>query len=46
MKNVNWKNIGTIVVISALTAIVIVPIVAPMVKPVLKKIPVLGGYIS
>jgi len=45
MKNINWKNVFTIVVVSSLTAIVVVPIVAPMIRPLLQKIPVIGSKI-
>ena len=42
LKDINWKNILTIVVVG----VVIVPIVYPMVKPLLNKLPVVGKYFA
>jgi len=40
MKNINWKNVITIVVVGSLAAIFIVPLLRPLVQ----KIPVIGKY--
>lgn len=40
MKNINWKNIGTIVVVAVIAGVFIVPLA----RPLLAKIPVLGKY--
>ena len=41
-KNINWKNIGTIVVVG----LVVVFVIAPLVKPFAQKIPFLGPRIN
>ena len=38
LKNINWKNIAVIAVVS----VIAVGLVYPMVKPLLVKIPVIG----
>ena len=42
MKNINWKNILTILVVGAIGAILL----APYIKPLLQKIPVVGAWIK
>lgn len=40
MKNINWKNIVTILIVASLAAIFIVPLL----RPLLQKIPLIGKY--
>ncbi|HEV2691547.1 MAG TPA: hypothetical protein VG347_01485 [Verrucomicrobiae bacterium] len=40
MKNINWKNIGTIVIVAALVAVFLVPLI----RPLFQKIPVIGKW--
>ncbi len=40
-KNINWKNIGTIVVV----VLVVVFVIAPLVKPFAQKLPFIGPKI-
>ena len=42
LKDINWKNIAVIAVV----AVVVVGVIYPLVKPTLKKIPVLGTYFA
>lgn len=42
MKEINWKNIAVIAVVSILA----VTLVYPMVKPWLQKLPVVGTYFA
>ena len=40
MKNINWKNIITILIVAVLAAIFIVPLI----RPLIQKIPLIGKY--
>ena len=41
-KNINWKNIAII----ALVSVVVVKVVYPFVQPYLAKVPVVGGWFT
>ena len=42
LKNINWKNIAVIAVVS----VIAVAVVYPMIRGQLKKLPVVGSYFA
>lgn len=40
MKDINWKNIAVI----ALVSLIVVPIAAPYITPLLRKLPIVGKF--